>query len=148
MANLTHWNPFKSLSRFPGADIENYLRNFGPPSIWANFETNTPDIRLDVNEDDKTFRVKAEIPGVDKKDIDVSIDGNQVSISAEVKRESKKKDGEKEVYSERYFGQVYRAFSLPADVDSAQAEARYENGVLSLTLPKISNGQSHKITVG
>lgn len=148
MANLTHWNPFKSLSRYPRTDFENYLRNFDPSSIWANFETNTPDIRLDINEDEKTFRVKAEIPGVDKKDIDVSIDGNQVSISAEVKRESKKKDGEKEVCSERYFGQVYRTFTLPTDVDSAKAEARYENGVLSMTLPKKSNGQSHKITVG
>ena len=148
MSNLTHWNPFKSLSRLPGRDFENYFRGLGSPSIWANFETNAPDIRLDINEDDKAYRIKAEIPGVDKQDIDVSVDGNQVSISAEVKRESKKKDGEKEVCSERYYGQVYRAFSLPADVDSGKAEARYENGVLTMTLPKKSNGQSHKIAVG
>lgn len=147
MANLTHWNPFKSLSRFPGTDIENYFRGFGPPSIWANFETNAPDIRVDINEDDKAYRVKAEIPGVDKNDIDVSVDGNQVSISAEVKRESKKKEGEKEVCSERYYGQVFRSFSLPTDVDGVKAEARYENGVLTMTLPKKSNGSSHKIAV-
>lgn len=149
MSNLTHWNPFKSLSRLhPGMDIENYLRGFGAPTIWTNFETGAPDIRLDINEDDKVYRMKAEIPGVDKKDIDVSVDGNQVAISAEIKRESKKKEGEKEVCSERYYGQVYRSFSLPTDVDSAKAEARYENGVLTMTLPKKSNGASQKITVG
>jgi len=147
MANLTHWNPFKSLSRFPSTDIDTYLRGFAPPAIWANFETNAPDIRVDINEDDKAYRVKAEIPGVDKKDIDVSVDGSQVSISAEVKRESKKKEGEKEVCSERYYGQVYRSFSLPTNVDSSKSEARYENGVLTMTLPKKSNGQSQKIAV-
>jgi HSP20 family protein len=149
MTNLTHWNPFKSLTRLhSSADLENYLRGFRSPSVWANFETSAPDIRLDINEDDKAYRVKAEIPGVDKKDIDVSVEGNQVSISAEVKRESNKKEGEKEVCSERYYGQVYRAFALPADVDGNKVEARYENGVLTMTLPKKSNGQSHKIAVG
>ena len=148
MSNLTHWNPFRSLPRFPSTDVENYFRGFGSPAIWASFETNAPDIRLDINEDDETFHIKAEIPGVDKKDLDVSVEGNQVSISAEVKRESKKKDGEKKVCSERYYGQVYRAFSLPADVDGSKAEARYENGVLTVTLPKKSNGHSHKIAVG
>ena len=91
--------------------------------------------------------MKAEIPGVDKNDIDVSIDGNQVSISAEVKRETSKKDDERDICTERYYGQVYRSFSLPGDVDSEKADARYENGLLTLTLPKKENGSARKLTV-
>ena len=80
--------------------------------------------------------VHAEIPGVKKEDIQISIDGNQVSISAEVKREKEEKQGEKLLRVERYYGKVYRAFSLAQDVDQENAKAKYENGVLELTLPK------------
>lgn len=147
MSNLTHWNPFKSLSRFPpNVDFENYLRTFAPSAIWSNMET-MPDIRLDVSEDPNAYRVKAEIPGVDKKDIDLSVEGNQISISAEIKRETKQKDGEKAVCSERYYGKVYRSFATPTDVDATKAEAKYENGVLTVTLPKKSNGHARKIVI-
>lgn len=149
MANLTHWNPFKSLSQFrPVADIDYLLRGFGSPALWSGVESSAPDIRLDISEDDKAYHVSAEIPGVEKKDIDVNVNGNQIAISAEVKRESKKKEGEKEVFNERYFGKVYRAFSLPSEVDSGKADARYDNGVLTVTLPKQTNGSSRKIAIG
>jgi len=147
MSNLTHWNPFKSLSRLdPTADFEDFFRGLGLRPAWANLET-APSMRLDVSEDEKAYHVKAEIPGVDKKDIDLLIDGNQIAISAEVKRESKKKEGERDICSERYYGKMYRAFSTPSDVDGAKAEARYEGGVLTLVLPKKPNGQSRKIAV-
>ncbi|HSE11996.1 MAG TPA: Hsp20/alpha crystallin family protein, partial [Rudaea sp.] len=64
-----------------------------------------------------------------------------------VKRETKKKEDEKEVYTERYYGKVYRSFTLPSDLDSAKAGAHYENGVLTLTLPKKGNGGTRKIAV-
>ena len=147
MTNLTRWNPLKSLSRLdPAAEFDDFFRGFGLRPAWSNFEV-LPDMRLDVSEDEKAYRVKAEIPGVDKKDIDLSIDGNQILISAEVKRDTKKKEGEKDICSERYYGKMYRAFSTPTDVDGTKAEARYESGVLTLTLPKKSNGQSRKIAV-
>jgi len=147
MNTLTRFNPFKSLSRLdPTADFEDLFRGFRLRPAWSNFEV-VPEIRLDVTEDDKAYRVKAEIPGVDKKDIDLSIDGNQIAISAEVKRESTKKEGEKNVFSERYYGKMYRSFSTPTEVDAAKAEARYDSGVLTLTLPKKGNGQSRKIAV-
>jgi HSP20 family protein len=147
MTMLTRFNPFKPLSRIdPTTDFEDFFRSFGMRPTWSNLET-IPDIRLDVSENDKFYRVKAEIPGVDKKDIDLSIDGNQIAISAEVKRESTKKEGEKEICSERYYGKMYRAFSVPTDVDASKAEAHYDNGVLTLTLPKKGNGQSRKIAV-
>jgi HSP20 family protein len=147
MNNLTRFNPFKSLSRLdPVADANDFFRSFGLRPSWPNLDA-MPDIRLDVSEDDKAYRVKAEIPGVDKNDIDLSIDGNQIAITAEIKRESKKKEGEREICSERYYGKIYRAFSTPTDVDSAKAEAKYDKGVLSLTLPKKPNGQSRKVAI-
>ena len=136
MNNLTHWNPFKSLARLDAASsFGDFARNFGLRPAWREFDL-SPELRIDINEDDQIYRVKAEIPGVDKKDIDVSIDGNQVSISAEAKRETTRNEKEKEIHTERYYGKVYRSFSLPAGLDGAKAEARYDNGVLTLKLPK------------
>lgn len=146
MANLTRWSPFKTLSRLEqNAPFEDFFRGFGLRPHWAELEA--PEMRIDVTENEKSYAVKAEIPGVSKDDIDVSIDGNQVSISAEVKRETKKKDDEREICTERYYGQVYRSFGLPTEVDSNKANAHYENGVLTLTLPKKENGSARKVTI-
>jgi len=147
MTTLTHWNPFKNLNRITTASpFDDLIRNFGVRPAWRDIEM-APEIRIDVNEDDKAYHVKAEIPGVNKNDIEISVEGNQVAISAEVKRETKNKDSETELYSERYFGKVYRSFSLPAELESGKADARYDNGVLTLTLPKKANGSAKKITV-
>lgn len=146
MANLTRWSPFKALSRFEqAAPFDDFIRTLGLRPQWAELEA--PDVRIDVAENDGAYRVKAEIPGVDKNDIDVSISGNQVAISAEIKRESKKKDDERDIYMERYYGQVYRSFSLPDEVDSSKASAHYESGVLTLELPKKGNGSARKLTI-
>lgn len=147
MTSLTHWNPFKSAVRFdPVASFDDLFRGLGIRPMSRELEV-APEIRIDVNEDDKAYRIKAEMAGVDKNDIEVSVEGNQVTISAEVKRETKKKDNEKELYTERYYGKVFRSFTLPSELDGAKADAHYEHGVLSLTLPKKSNGGSRKIAV-
>lgn len=146
MTALTHWNPFKT-SRFePTTTFEDLFRNIVARPGWRELDI-APDIRIDVTENDTTFMVKAEIPGVEKNDIEVSVEGNQVSIGAEVRRETKNKEGDKDICTERYYGKVYRAFTLPSDLDGAKAEAHYENGVLTLTLPKKKNGSSRKIAV-
>ncbi len=93
-------------------------------------------IRMDVKEDDKAYLVHAEIPGVKKDEIQVTIDGNQVAISAEFKAEKEVKEGIKVLRSERYRGKLSRAFLLGQEVDDATAEAKYQDGVLELTLPK------------
>ena len=81
--------------------------------------------------------MQADIPGVNKDDIHVSIDGNRVSISADLKDERVTRDGGgKTARSEREYGQQYRSFVLPHEVDEAGAQARYQNGVLLLDLPK------------
>ena len=105
------------------------------------------DIAVDVTENENTYTVKAEIPGVKKEDISVSIDGNLVSISAEIKREKEEKKGDKVLREERYYGAMSRSFTLPTDVDQAKAEAQYTNGVLSLTLPKKAGSQSKKLDI-
>ncbi|MCE5232242.1 MAG: Hsp20/alpha crystallin family protein [Mizugakiibacter sp.] len=146
MTQLARWNPFKTLSRIdPSMDFEDMFRNVGMRPFWREMEP-TPDMRMDVIEEDKSYRVNAEIPGVKKEDIEVSVEGNRVTISAEVKRETEKK-GESEVCQERYYGKVLRGFALPAEVDSTKVEAHYDNGVLSLTLPKKGNGHGRRIAV-
>ena len=104
-------------------------------------------IKIDVSEDDKAYTVRADIPGVKKEDINVNIDGNQVAISAEVKNEKEVKEGEKVLRNERYYGRVARTFSFAADVDDAAAQAKYNNGVLELWLPKRAAAKSKSLTI-
>lgn len=95
-----------------------------------------PRIRMDGSESDAAYTVRAEVPGVKKEDIKVSIDGNMVTISAETRHEKEEKSGEKIVRRERYYGQQSRSFSLGQDIDDAKSSARYSDGILELTLPK------------
>ena len=104
-------------------------------------------IKIDVKEDDAAYTVHAEVPGVPKEDINVSIDGNVVSLRAEVRQHDQKTEGEKVLRSERYFGSVARSFQLPVDVDAAQAKAKYDNGVLTLTLPKKQGGNAQRLSI-
>jgi len=104
-------------------------------------------IKMDVSEDDKAYTVHAEIPGVKKEDIHVTIDGSQVAISAEVRNEKEVKEGEKVLRSERYYGKVSRVFTLGQDVDESAAQAKYDNGVLELRLPKQIAAKAKKLTI-
>lgn len=104
-------------------------------------------IKVDVKETDGGYTVQAEVPGVSKEDIHVSIDGNVVSLRAEVRQHDQKTEGEKVLRSERYFGSVARSFQLPVDVDAAQAKAKYDNGVLTLTLPKKQGGSAQRLSI-
>jgi HSP20 family protein len=145
MANITRFDPFAELVRFdPLGDFESIFRR--PPGVWRKL-ADTPDIKMDVTEDEKGYRVKAEIPGVRKDDIKVSIEGNQVSIGTEVKKEQEEKTGEKVIRTERYYGSQYRAFMLPQEVDPGRSEAKYENGVLELTLPKKEGTTARQLAV-
>jgi HSP20 family protein len=104
-------------------------------------------IKMDVKEDDNAYTVHADIPGVKKEDIHVSIEGNQVSISAETKMEKEEKKGEKVLRSERYVGKVARSFTLAHDVDEAKSQAKYSDGVLELTLPKKAATATKKLAI-
>lgn len=106
-----------------------------------------PQIRLDVSESDGAYAVKAEIPGVRKEDIDVRVDGRQVTISAEVKQDKEEKKDGRVLRSERRYGYASRSFMLDSDVDSAGADAKYNNGVLELRLPKKAQSGGKRLSV-
>ena len=138
MNHLTTYDPFAE------SGIDDLFRGFFRP---VRVEKTPASIKMDVTEQNGAYLVKAEIPGVGKDDIQVSIEGNQVTIGAEVKREKDVKDGERVLRSERYFSSVYRGFTLPVEVDEAASEAKYENGVLQLKLVKKPANTGRKITV-
>lgn len=143
MSNLSLFNPFSKAARFdPLFDMDDMLGRMMRPA-WRELETAEPQIRMDVAEADGAYTVKAEIPGVKKEDIHVTIDGNMVSISAEAKQEKEVKEGEKMVRCERSYGKAMRSFRLGHEVDQDKAQARYADGVLELTLPK-KNGAARK----
>jgi HSP20 family protein len=102
--------------------------------------------RINVAESDKAFEIEAELPGANKEDIKVAIEGRRVTLEAEEKREDRK-EGENLIYVERTAKKFSRAFTLPADVDDNAARARFENGILRLTLPKRDAAAAKKLTV-
>ena len=147
MANITRFDPFGDIVRSdPFRDIDDLFNGFMLRPVFRGVEAE-PQIKLEVSEEDKAYKVKADIPGVKKEDIHVSIDGNLVSISAEVKKEKEEKEGKKLIRSERYYGKVSRTFSLGQDVDQSTAQAKYADGVLEITLPKTSGGAAKELTV-
>lgn len=104
-------------------------------------------MKVDVKEDDKAYTLHADIPGVKKEDIQVDVNGNQVSIRAEVKQEKEEKKGEKVLHSERYYGMVSRSMQLPADIDTQNVRAEYKDGVLNLVLPKKASAQAKRVAI-
>ncbi|HEY5324118.1 MAG TPA: Hsp20/alpha crystallin family protein [Caldimonas sp.] len=105
------------------------------------------DIRLDVTENDKDYQVRAEIPGAKKEDMRVHVDGNFVSISAEVRKDKEEKSGGRVLVRESYYGRVSRGFSLAHEIDDKAVAAKLEDGVLKLTLPKREGSGARTIPI-
>ena len=139
MTTLRLYDPFAD------ATYDDLFRGFFKPARVA--KDTAVSIKVDVTEAENAYVVHAEIPGVKKDDIHVTIEGNQVTIAAEVKKESEEKDGERRLRSERYFGAVYRSFVLPVELDETASEAKYENGVLELKLAKKPALAGRKLTI-
>lgn len=141
--NLVRSSPFADISRFdpfrldPLRSIDELMRDLSMLPTMGGFEAEAG-IRLDVEETDQSFLVKADMPGIKKENIKVAIDGNLVTIEAQSAAETEETQAGKLVRRERFSGQQFRRFSLPQDIDDKVAEASYDNGVLSLTLPKKS----------
>lgn len=138
-----------TLTRFDDA-FDNLLRGFfvRPVNFDGQTQQSAPvQIRVDVSENEQAYVIRAEIPGVRKDDISISIDGDQVAISAEVKNEKEAREGERLLRSERYYGKVYRAFALGQPVDEDTAAAKYADGILELTLPKKAAAQAKRIAI-
>ena len=146
MANLTRFDPFNLARVDPFGDIDDLLKGFFVRPALLEGQPQMQ-IKMDVKENDSAYTVHADIPGVKKEDIHVSIEGNQVSISAETKVEKEEKEGEKVLRSERYVGKVARSFTLAHEVDDAKAQAKYSDGVLELTLPKKAVTAAKKLAI-
>jgi len=140
MANITRYDPFN--------DLDDLFKGLFVRPMRFDLDV-APQMRMkiDVTKAEDTYTVKADIPGASKEDIQVSIDGNEVTISGEIKKESEEKKGGEVLRSERYYGKVSRSFTLPHDVDEAKVVAKYADGVLKLTLPMKTKSASKKITV-
>lgn len=138
MSNIIRRDPFSDL-----------FRGFFVRPIDFGFDSalESPEMRVDVKENADGYQVQAELPGIKKEDIHVQIDGPRVSITAERKQERQEKDGERVLRTERYFGRVSRKLQLSQDVDEAGASARFNDGVLELTLPKKTQAQAKRLTI-
>lgn len=147
MANtLTHFDPFREVMRLSAPrGIEELMRDFPLSTALRGIESERQ-IRIDVTETDQAYLVKADMPGYKKEDIKIAVDGSMVSISATMQGQEEKTEGNT-VYSERYSGSQYRSFTLPQEVDDTQTEAKYQDGVLNLTLPKKPGTARKQITV-
>lgn len=105
-------------------------------------------IRLDVDEDDTAYTIRAELPGARKEDIQVSVEGAQVSLAAEIPAATHDGSGQRPLYRERTYGHVSRSFTLPQEVDSQAAAAQYRDGVLTLVLPKKAANSGRRVPIG
>lgn len=145
MANITRFDPFSEL-------VDDLFRGFlvRPVGFEGRADAGIgqlPRAKVDVAEKNGAYLVTAELPGVKKEDIHVAIDGPQVTLEAEVKREKEASKDERTLHSERAYGKVTRSFTLPQEVDESKAEAKFKDGVLELTLPKKAAAQRKQISI-
>lgn len=143
MTNIVRRDPFMMDDLFDDLMKGYWVKPMRWPTELPEMQT----MRVDVKEGEKAYTVHADMPGVKKEDIHVTIDGNMLSITAEVKKTSEEKEGEKVLRSERYYGKVSRHLSLDHDVDEAQASAKFSDGVLELVLPKKAMTESRKLAI-
>jgi HSP20 family protein len=140
MANVTRFDPFNDI-------VDDLFKGFFVRPVVAGTQDALPRMRLEVAEKNGAYAVTAELPGVKKEDIKVDIDGAQVTLSAEVKREKEATDAERLLHTERLYGKVSRSFALPQELDEDKVEAKFKDGVLQLTLPKKTAPARRAITI-
>lgn len=119
--------------------LDEFLRDIAGPAFFVrplHGEALPATIKIDVSEDAEGYTLHAELPGVNKQDIHVDIDGPVVNLKAEIKQQDRQTEAGRVLRAERYYGALSRSLQLPVDIDRDAAQARYDNGVLTLTLPK------------
>ncbi len=141
MSNITRFDPFNEL-------VDDLFKGFlVRPMGYEPRDAVAPRLKVDVAEKNGAYLVSAELPGVKKEDIQVSIDGAQVTLSAEIKREAEAGQDQRVLHVERAFGKLTRSFTLPQELDEAKVEAKFRDGVLELTLPKKAAAARKQITI-
>ena len=140
MTGITRFTPFEDT-------LDDLFRGFFVRPVSFESNNTAAPFRVEISERDNAYVLRGDLPGVRKDDINVSIDGDTVAITAEVKNEKEVKDGERVLRSERHYGKLYRAFTLGQAVEENAAQAKYADGVLELTLPKKAAVQAKRITI-
>ena len=142
MANITRFDPFNEL-------VDDLFKGFfvRPVAYEGRNGEALPRVKVDVAEKNGAYTVTADLPGVKRDDIQVTIDGAQVTLTAEVKREKEAAADERVLHTERVYGKVSRSFTLPQEVDEANAEAKFRDGVLELKLPKKAAPTRKQVTI-
>ena len=142
MANIARFDPFNDL-------VDDLFKGFfvRPVAYEGRGGEALPRMKVDVAESNGAYTIVAELAGVKKEDIQVTIDGSQVTLAAEVKREKEASQEERVLHTERVYGKVSRSFTLPQEVDEAKAEAKFRDGILELTLPKKAAAARKAITI-
>jgi len=145
MANLARIDPFGDL-------VDDLVKGFFVRPVNFDGSVAAPRavplrMKVDVTERSNAYVVTAELPGVRKEDIQVTIDGPSVTLAAEMKREKEAQTDERTLHTERLFGKLTRSFTLPQELDEERAEAKFQDGVLELTLPKKTAAPRKQVTI-
>ena len=140
MTNITRFDPFST-------NLDDIFKGMFLRPVRLDMDTPEVQLKLNVTRTDGAYQVEADMPGVKKEDIHVTVDGSLVTITGEVKKEKEEKKGEQVIRSERYFGKVERSFSLPQEIDEAHVNAKYSDGVLKLTLPLRETTKAKQIEI-
>jgi HSP20 family protein len=140
MANIARIDPFNEL-------VDDLFKGFFVRPMYAGTQEALPRLRVEVAEKNGAYTVTAELPGAKKEDIKVDVDGAQVTLSAEVKREKEVAEGDRLLHTERQYGKVSRSFTLPQELDEEKVAATFKDGILELTLPKKTAPARKAITI-
>jgi len=145
MASLTRWDPFREMTV-----MRNWMDRFLDEGRFGSQAMGQGDgsygLALDVSENEDSYIVRASIPGIDPEDLDITINNNVLTIKGETSEEEEEED-ERYHVRERRFGVFVRSIVLPSSVDRENVEATYEDGVLTLRLPKSEESRPRRISV-
>ena len=142
---LTPWRPFGELGSIR-SEMDRLWNKFLGETPFARSFTEEWSPSVDISETKDKLVIKAELPGLDVKDVNVSISGDLLTIKGEKKKEEEEKD-EHHHYMERYYGSFQRSFQLPVNVKTDKIEATFDKGVLKVTLPKTEEAQKKEIEI-
>jgi HSP20 family protein len=142
------WRPSESRRDFPSLrrEMDTFFDRFFRDMPWTGGEGEEWLPSVNVSETDGDIKVKAELPGLEAKDIDISVSGDILTIKGEKKEEKEEKE-EKYYYKEQYAGSFQRCIRLPSEVQSDKVDAKFKNGVLNIVLPKSKESETKKIKV-
>jgi len=145
---LVRWDPFREMNT-----LQREINRLFADSMTREGKDETGLVQekswmpaVDISENEKEFLVKAELPGLEQKDIEVSLEENRLTIKGEKKFEQEEK-GENYLRREMTYGSFYRAFNITAPIKEDGIKANYKSGILEITLPKEEKAQPKKIEI-